>query len=56
VNATVGADAEVVPNVRSRSEIDPFDGNGRGLEALVGILGRDEGGDNAARENGSFRS
>jgi hypothetical protein len=50
VNATVDADAEVAPNVRSRLEIEPFDGTGRGLEALVGILGRDVGGDNVRLE------
>jgi hypothetical protein len=43
VNAFVGADAKVAPDFRSRLEFDPFDGTGRGLEALVGILGRDAG-------------
>ena len=45
VDATVGTDAEVSPNVRGRLELDALDGARGGLEALVGILGGDTGGD-----------
>ena len=45
VDATVGTDAEVAPNVRGRLELDALDGSRGGLESLVGILGGDAGGD-----------
>ena len=45
VDATVGTDAEVSPNVRGRLELDPLDGARGGLESLVGVLGGDAGGD-----------
>mmetsp|Transcript_13887 Transcript_13887/g.33108 ORF Transcript_13887/g.33108 Transcript_13887/m.33108 type:complete len:869 (-) Transcript_13887:356-2962(-) len=45
VDAAIGADAEVAPNVRGGLELDALDGSRGGLESLVGILGGNAGGD-----------
>mmetsp|Transcript_15252 Transcript_15252/g.57963 ORF Transcript_15252/g.57963 Transcript_15252/m.57963 type:complete len:556 (-) Transcript_15252:1079-2746(-) len=45
VDAAVGADAEVAPDVGGRLELDAFDGARRRLEAFVGVLRRDTSGD-----------
>ena len=41
VDPTVRAHREVAPDRRRRLEGDPFNFPGRGLEAFVGVLGRD---------------